>query len=247
MEDSAIFETSTANESNDARVWQAFLSDQDRELALSQNESIYGIGNHPALLIIDVYQRVFGTQPQPILEAVTDNPNTCGLNAWEALPHIKRMLQRARKINLPVIHITGDPEIPGWRIPRGGKPMEKDEAILAYKFMEDVQPLHDEVVIVKSAPSAFFGTPLTALLKEWEIDSLIVAGQSTSGCVRASVVDARSSRVAVTVVEECVFDRTEASHAINLFDMNQKYADVREIDDVLKELENRFGAESNLH
>ena len=68
------------------------------------------------------------------------------------------------------------------------------------------------------------------------IDSLVVAGETTSGCVRATVVDACAYRYPVTVVEECVFDRTEASHAINLFDMAQKYADVVSVDHIVEKL-----------
>lgn len=235
---------STAQESTRERVWDKFLSSQDRELARRHNKSEYGIGKRPALLLIDVYQRVFGDAPRPVLEAVDDNPNSCGLSAWDALPHIERLLGHARKLSLPVIHITGDPQVPGWRTPRGGTAMARDEAAAAYQIVESVKPLDDEIVIVKSAPSAFFGTPLISLLRQWDIDSLIVAGESTSGCVRASVVDARSHRISVTVVEECVFDRTEAAHAINLFDMDQKYADVLSIDQVIPELDQRAASQA---
>jgi len=76
---------------------------------------------------------------------------------------------------------------------------------------------------------------LTAL----RIDSLIVAGESTSGCVRAAVVDARTNRFKVVVAEECVFDRHEACHAINLFDMHQKYADVLPLAEILEHLKAR--------
>ncbi len=95
-----------------------------------------------------------------------------------------------------------------------------------FDIMPEIAPIEGEVVLRKTAPSAFWGTPLMAEISRLHLDSLLVAGESTSGCVRASVVDAASYRLKVTVVEECVFDRHEAPHAINLFDMNQKYADV---------------------
>ena len=88
----------------------------------------------------------------------------------------------------------------------------------------------------KTAPSAFWGTPLAAHLNLHQIDTLIVCGEATSGCVRASVVDAASYRYRVQVVEECVFDRHEATHALNLFDMHQKYADVISLDETLLRL-----------
>jgi hypothetical protein len=93
------------------------------------------------------------------------------------------------------------------------------------------------VVLAKTASSAFFDTPLMSHLHGLGIDTLIVGGESTSGCVRASVVDAASYRFRTIVVEECVYDRHEAAHAINLFDMDQKYADVIATDAVLSYLE----------
>jgi maleamate amidohydrolase len=92
--------------------------------------------------------------------------------------------------------------------------------------VDEVRPLPGEVVLKKTAPSAFWGTPLAGHLTLHGIDTLIVCGEATSGCVRASVVDAASHRYRVQVVEECVFDRHEATHALNLFDIHQKYADV---------------------
>lgn len=92
--------------------------------------------------------------------------------------------------------------------------------------MEEVAPAEGEYVIRKSAPSAFWGTPLVGLLQSLQVDTLVVAGETTSGCVRAATVDGATHRFNMFVAEDCVFDRHEASHAMNLFDMNQKYATV---------------------
>jgi maleamate amidohydrolase len=97
---------------------------------------------------------------------------------------------------------------------------------------EIIAPLEDEIVIAKDKPSAFFGTPLVSYLTALGIDTLIVAGTSTSGCVRATVVDAFSLNYAVVVVEDCVFDRGSVSHKVNLFDMQAKYADVLSLEQV---------------
>ena len=86
----------------------------------------------------------------------------------------------------------------------------------------------------KSSPSAFWGTPLAGHLNYLGVDTLITCGESTSGCVRASVVDGCTYRYRMIVVEEGVFDRHEATHAINLFDMHQKYADVVSLAEVLE-------------
>ena len=84
--------------------------------------------------------------------------------------------------------------------------------------------------------SAFWGTPLVAHLNANRIDTVVMCGETTSGCIRASVVDARMNRYNVIVPEEAVFDRHQAPHAINLFDIHQKYADVIPIADVLTHL-----------
>ena len=103
--------------------------------------------------------------------------------------------------------------------------------------MDEIAPQPGELVVEKAAASAFFGTPLLMHLIYLGVDTIVTCGETTSGCVRASVVDGCTYRFRMSVVEECTFDRTEASHAINLFDMNQKYADVLPLDEILKYLD----------
>ncbi len=91
-------------------------------------------------------------------------------------------------------------------------------------------------MIYKERASAFYGTPLVAHLNKIGARSIIALGESTSGCVRASVVDAYSNGYHTTVVEECTFDRSELSHKVNLFDLHHKYADVMHTDEVLDHL-----------
>jgi nicotinamidase-related amidase len=95
-----------------------------------------------------------------------------------------------------------------------------------YEIMPQIKPEPNELVLRKMKPSAFYGTPLLSYLHQSQIDTLLVAGTTTSGCVRATVVDGFSLNYRMTVIEDCVFDRFEASHAMNLFDMHAKYADV---------------------
>jgi maleamate amidohydrolase len=103
-------------------------------------------------------------------------------------------------------------------------------------IIDEVAPLPGELVIAKAGPSVFSGTPLLGQLTARRIDTIIVCGESTSGCVRAAVVDGCTQRFNMIVAEECVFDRTQASHAINLFDMNQKYADVLPLEEIIAHL-----------
>ena len=214
------------------RIWEPFLTDQDRRHLQVARDRRVGFGHTPALLLIDLYRWVFGDQPRPLLEAMETWPGSCGLVAWEAIPHLQRLLGLARELRLPVVHVTGleDSGMLGWseaahgEVGRGTSTAQQRRG--RYDIIPEVAPVPGEVVLRKTSPSAFNGTPLLAHLNFLGVDTLIVGGESTSGCVRASVVDACSYRFRVTVVEECVFDRHQAAHAINLFDMHQKYADV---------------------
>ena len=220
------------------RVWDRYLSEQDRARVAAAPATRKGGGRRPALLLVDLYRWVFGDRPQPLLEAMRDWPGSCGLAGWEALPHIQRLLERARALGVPVVHVTGFDGMPGWRDvhPRGGSsddPAMQDRRRRRYDIVDQVAPVAGEVILRKTAPSAFWGTPLSGLLVGLGVDTLVVAGESTSGCVRATVVDGKSYRYRMIVPEECVFDRDEAPHAINLFDLDQKYADVISLDETL--------------
>ena len=220
------------------RVWDRFLSERDQARASLQPARRKGAGNRPALLMVDLYRGAFGDTPEPLFEAIKTWPGSCGLAGWEALPHIERLLHEARALGVPVLHITGAPDAPGWRdaTPRGGKredPEAQARRQRRYDIMDGLEPAAGEVVLRKSAPSAFWGTPLTGFLVGLGIDTIVIAGESTSGCVRATVVDGKSNRFKVLIPEPCVFDRDEASHAINLYDMDQKYADVIPVEETL--------------
>lgn len=232
------------------RVWERYLTDEERQRYRQRRPPRQGFGNNPALLLIDLYRCVFGDRPQSLAEALPRWPSSCGLAGWQALPHIQRLLALARDAGIPVIHATGVPDVPSWRIMQADPMLSDPEArersarerARDFEIIEEVAPVPGEQVIRKAAPSAFFGTPLVGYCNQLRIDSLLVSGESTSGCVRATVVDASSHRLRVTVVEECVFDRTETAHAINLFDMSHKYADVLPLAEVEAYLATRGSA-----
>jgi maleamate amidohydrolase len=211
-----------------ARVWDRFLTEQDKAHATRQPPVERGIGKRPALLLVDIYRNAFGDRRQPLLEAIQSWPSSCGEAGWDALPNISRLLSAARELAVPVIHVTGLAELPSWREERlaAGRGADGHKRARQFDIMQEVAPIDGEVVLRKAAPSAFWGTPLAGLLQQLQADSLVVAGETTSGCIRATVVDACSFRYKVTVAEDCVFDRAEAAHAMNLFDIAHKYADV---------------------
>jgi maleamate amidohydrolase len=217
------------------RVWDKFLTEQDRaHLEIRPPRPVKKVwGNRPAVLNIDNYRSVAGDEPEPILEQIKTWPGAMGYAAWEALDNIGDLLADAREAGMPVAHVHGLPEensgVPSWGSSGGKKdltPEETDRHNRRFDFMPQAAPVEGEIVLQKTAPSAFFGTPLMAALNAYDVDTLIITGESTSGCVRASVIDARSYRFNVVIAEECVYDRHEACHAINLFDMDQKYATV---------------------
>ena len=187
-----------------------------------------GIGRRPALLVIDVQHRTTGSAPMPIEEALREYPTSCGAVAWDAVAGIRPLLAAFRRLGLPVLH----PHVaPKDARTDGGRLAAKMPAIMAidlagYGFVADLAPLAGEIELPKKHPSAFFGTPLLSHLIDLRVDTLFVTGCSTSGCVRATVVDAFSLNFRVVVPQDCVFDRSAVSHAVNLFDMQAKYADV---------------------
>lgn len=224
------------------RVWDRYLSEQDRAHLAANPAARKGAGTRPVLMLVDLYRWAFGDKPEPLLEAVKRWPSSCGLAGWTALPHIERLLAAARDHGIPVIYVTGLEGVSGWRDkePRGGArtdPASRGRRRQRYEIMDEIAPVTGEVILHKNVPSAFNGTPLLSVLRELDADTLIVSGESTSGCIRATVVDAKSHRYKVLVPEECVFDRHEAPHAINLFDMDQKYADVLPLDEVVAYLD----------
>jgi nicotinamidase-related amidase len=198
--------------------------------------------------MIDLYRGVFGDRREPLLEAITRWPGSCGPVAWDALPYIQRLLATARESRIPVIHSTGLAEaesgVRGFSEAKVRDGTSRPSLDLAmgernrqkYDLIDEVAPLPGEAVLRKASPSVFWGTPLAAHLKQLGVDTIIVAGESTSGCVRATVVDGCTYRYRMIVVEECVFDRHQAPHAINLFDLHQKYADVIELSAALEYL-----------
>lgn len=216
------------------RVWDRFMTEQDRAHSAVHEPRQVGFGEKPALLLIDLYRWVFGDKPEPLLDAVKSWPGSCGMAGWDALPQIQKLLRLARDAGLPVIHTTGlsDAGVASWAALGKGRrrsdasPEMRERRRRMYDIIDEVEPLPGEAVLRKASPSAFWGTPLVGHLNFLGVDTLITCGESTSGCVRASVVDGCTNRIRMIVVEECVFDRTEMSHAVNLFDMNQKYADV---------------------
>ena len=212
--------------------------EEERRYASAGFGGAGGFGRHPALLIIDVQYRTIGTTRAPYWQAIEEYPTSCGDVGWDAVERIAPLLAVFRARGFPVLY----PHVaPKNAATDGGMLARKIPSIMGidakgYAFVEQVAPVPGDVLLPKKHPSAFFGTPLTSHLIDLGVDTLIVTGCTTSGCVRSSVTDAFALNFKVIVPEDCVYDRAPTSHAVNLWDMNGKYADVMPSGDVIEAL-----------
>ncbi|HNP65033.1 MAG TPA: isochorismatase family protein [Woeseiaceae bacterium] len=177
-----------------------------------------GFGRRPALILVDFVQAYFD--------------RGCDLYAGveNALASALRVRNAARGAGIPVIYTNVVYHSDG---ADGGVFFRKAPVLKNFvlgnpmgDWPKDLQPAAGELVISKQYPSAFFGTSLASTLRVMEIDTLVITGVTTSGCIRATCVDAMSHGFIPIVVEDACGDRHEAPHNANLFDMNAKYADV---------------------
>jgi len=215
------------------RIWDRFLTARDQKvLAQSGYGKRGGFGTRPALFIIDVQYNFCGDKPEDILDGLKQYRTHCGREAWEAVRHIEPLLVRAREKNLPVFYTESArrPDLldSGVQVGKSHRGAERTvlEGTHATQTVAPLAPREQDIRIGKRKPSCFFGTIFMSHLNYFDVDTLILTGCTTSGCLRATAVDAYSYNFKVVIPEECAFDRFEASHAINLFDLNCKYADV---------------------
>ena len=177
-----------------------------------------GFGRRPALIMIDFCQGYF----DPDCDLYAD--------VEDALASALRVREAARSAKIPVIltNVSYHPSaIDGGRFFEKASPLRYFiEGNPMAAFASGLEPRAEELVITKQYPSAFFGTSLASTLTAMGLDSVLLTGLTTSGCVRASCVDAMSHGFRTAVVADACGDRHEAPHEANLFDMNAKYADV---------------------
>lgn len=192
----------------------------------------WGLGDRPALLVVDMTE-AFVRDEWPTGWSATGDP---------CVRAIQRLLVAARSAEMPVVYTRSEPLVHqplvgGWL--RGGSgpsmfPFDGPEIV--HEIVAELEPMATDLVIAKPKPSAFYGTQLAGALTYLGVDSVIVTGMTTSGCVRATVNDAFMRNYRVTVPVECVADRSQLSHHVELFDMASKYADVVALDELLSRL-----------
>lgn len=184
-----------------------------------------GIGERPALIVIDM------------ATAFTDPAYNVGVDLSDEIVQIQRLLPVFRKHGLPVVFTT---TMYHANLRDGGRFLEKIPAcneLVEGTVGVEVNPIFsrddNDVVIVKKFPSSFQSTHLAAYLTSQRVDSVVLVGMSTSGCVRAAAIDAVSSGFKTLVVQDAVGDRHPGIHWANLFDIQTKFADVVSTNDII--------------
>jgi nicotinamidase-related amidase len=225
-------------------IWDDVLTDRDKQVfAAAGYGKRQGFGDRPAVIVVDVNYNFVGDVPEPILESIKKYRNSCGEEGWQGVYHIRSLLDAARSRGVPIFYSTAPRRQIALTAGRWhgknsrGQEDFQNRARDGNEIVREIAPQDGDMVILKDKPSVFFGTPLISYLNELHVDTLLVAGTTTSGCVRATVVDAFSYNFKVVIVEECVFDRGQTSHKINLFDMQAKYADVVPLEAALRYLD----------
>lgn len=218
-------------------IWDDLLSEQDKQVITkagydTEGASSWesrGMGTNPLVLVIDMQRLIVG-EDVPILDAIEEYRTAVGEIAWETIDHIEPFLAFARNRDVPVAYTRV--------IPSSYEDPDHEDLAIA----EQIAPEEGETVIDKSYASAFYGTDLLSHLVRGGHDSLIIVGNSTSGCVRATAVDAKQHGFSVIIPQECLFDRIQASHKVGLLDLWMKYAEVldrSEVEEYVEEMTER--------
>jgi nicotinamidase-related amidase len=219
----------------DPKPWVSVISERDIKSFSAGADAAdrpVGAGASPAILVVDMTLAFVDSAYQ------TGHSET----GWPCVAANRALLAKARPLGVPVYYTKAyaDPSYKPLPAERGRWKAQAapDERPSGDVIADDIAPLPGDIVICKGGkPSGFFGTPLASYLVHGGTDTVIVTGMTTSGCVRASVLDAFMNNFHVIVPWECVADRSQLSHAVSLFDMHMKYADVISVEETIGYLE----------
>lgn len=220
------------------RPWEELLTETDRiVIEKGGYGQSRGLGKRPLLVIIDAQPNYIGAD-KPIAEQLEDWPSGGGDVAWKGIRKIIDLKEHAEQNNIPVLY-TRNVQKKTIQFDSFSTKAKRDNTKYidgnpAADILECLAPKATDIVLDKSYASAFFGTPLISYLVKMQIDSLIIVGGSTSGCVRATAVDAVTHNYNVAIVEDAVFDRIDLSHKAALLDLWMKYCDVLPSDDIIE-------------
>lgn len=211
--------------------WEPLLSDQEVEII---RVSHYGqelqLPKRPAFVVIDMTYDFCGSPGIDAVTAATERRTACGPSAWQAVPFISRALTAARLAKMPIAYSRRSAMRLRRKSPKTGRAIEDAKPFSATKdgnrIIAELTPHTEDLVFGKGAPSIFFETEFPAWFQNQACDGLFLVGCTTSGCVRASAVDAFSRQINTFIIADAVFDRFSISHKVALFDCQAKYADL---------------------
>jgi nicotinamidase-related amidase len=214
----------------------AVLDDRDREIVLAAGYGArMGLGSRPALLVVDVTYGFCGRDRMPIRESVVEQRRSCGEDAWDAVAQMRRLIDTARGNEIPVVYSAmagpgdGHFEAGLWGL-KNARSSEGSPEVVDGRgenvIVAELAPAEGELVYAKNKPSLFAGTGLESYLVREGVDSVVICGGTTSGCVYATAVDAFSMNLKVAVIEDACFDRVRLPHDVILLDIDLKYGDV---------------------
>jgi maleamate amidohydrolase len=223
----------------EVRYGQQFLTSEESQALTLSGYGFHGrnVVKKVALLVVDVTWGFCGTDPSAtLIQAVEEYPDACGPSAWLAISKIRLLVDSAREKGIPIIFTSGNGQV-GYR---SHDTASKRKSNLwpenkQFEIVPETGFLDGDNVLTKEYPSAFNATPLASWMTRLGVEGVIVCGGVTSGCVRASVVDAFSLGLSVRVAADATFDRINASHLVSLLDMELKYAHVQSTSEIVSE------------
>lgn len=219
------------------KKWMEFLPEAERTLLSQPRFKVEPyLGANAALIVVDVTMGFCGSEGLTMEEAVKEFSTACGPMSWETMPRISKLIERFRAQERPIIYTLADIE---GNLFAGGATKSKSSGRpkSAYNdFPAAILPQDGDWVLPKTKASGFFQTALTAGLTRQHIDTVVVCGVSTSGCVRATAVDSHSNGYKTYVIDDCCFDRSYFAHCANLYDLAAKYAHVVSLDEMLSQM-----------
>lgn len=194
-----------------------------------------GLGKKPLLMIIDPQYNYLG-EDKPITEQLDQWPSGGGSDAWSAVRKIQELKKAFKEKQLPVLYTKNVQKKTVLFDSFAAKAVRDNSKYLSdapeTEIVAELKPEPDDIVLEKSYASAFYGTPLISYLIKLGVDSLIIVGGSTSGCVRASAVDAVTRNFNAAVVMDASYDRIQLSHKAGLLDLWMKYCDVVDSEEI---------------
>ncbi|GAB6174138.1 isochorismatase family protein [Paradesulfitobacterium aromaticivorans] len=220
-----------------ARIWEDLLTDVDR-LVIEKGGygKSRGLGQKPLLMIIDVQPNYVG-EDVPIEQQLDRWPSGGGSAAWGAIRNIQRVREAAREAGVPVFYSRNVQKktiaFDGFATKTNRDQTKYLDGRSETQIVSELAPADHELVIDKAYASVFYGTPLQSYLVKLGIDTIIIVGGSSSGCCRATAVDAVTRNYNVAMIEDAVYDRIQLSHKAALLDLWMKYCDVVDSENII--------------